>query len=49
MKRRDWLVSAAVALICGVILVIFTDIEFILRRAQDCPSGGSEPLPAHCR
>ena len=49
MTRRDWLVSAAVAVICGVILVLFTDIEFILRRHQDCTAGGSEPLPAHCR
>ena len=49
MTRRDWLVSAAVAVICGVILVIFTDIEFITRRGHDCDAGGTTPLPAHCR
>ncbi len=39
MRRRDWLVSGAVALVCTTILVLFTDIELGLVHRFSCPAG----------
>ncbi|MEB3332408.1 MAG: hypothetical protein VKI83_07960 [Synechococcaceae cyanobacterium] len=36
MKRRDALVSAVLVLLCGGILVAFTDIELTLVRWSNC-------------
>jgi hypothetical protein len=50
MSRRDWLVSAAVAGICMVILTLFTDFEESLRSWVQCPEAllpGERP--SRCR
>jgi hypothetical protein len=39
MRRRDWLVSGGVALVCATILVLFTDIELGLVHRFSCPAG----------
>jgi hypothetical protein len=50
MRRRDWLVTAAVAGICMAILTLFTDFEESLRSWARCPAAilpGERP--PHCR
>lgn len=43
MSKRQLLISGAVALTCGAILVIFTDIEMGFVRWVNCgPLGGSQ-------
>lgn len=36
MRKSDWLVSALLVLICGGILVLFTDVEVKLVRWINC-------------
>lgn len=36
MTQRHWIVTAAVAGLCAVILVLFTDIELTLVRWVNC-------------
>jgi hypothetical protein len=36
MSKRDWQVSALLVLICGGILVLFTDVELRLVRWVNC-------------
>ncbi|QVL53505.1 MAG: hypothetical protein KFB97_03730 [Cyanobium sp. M30B3] len=36
MRKSDWLVSALLVLICGGILVLFTDVELRLVRWVNC-------------
>ncbi|MFN6354054.1 MAG: hypothetical protein ACK40D_14410 [Cyanobacteriota bacterium] len=38
MRRRDWLVSAAVAGLCMAILTLFTDFEESVRDWVKCPA-----------
>jgi hypothetical protein len=50
MRRRDWLVTAAVAGVCMAILTLFTDFEESLRSWAHCPEAlipGRRP--PHCR
>ena len=50
MRRRDWLVSAAVAGICMAILTLFTDFEESLRSWAQCPAAlipGHRPPNCH--
>jgi hypothetical protein len=41
VTRKDWLVSAALVLVCGGILVLFTDVEVNLSRWVSCGPLGS--------
>ena len=51
MRKSDWLVSALLVLICGGILVLFTDVELRLVRWVNCSvlAPGSERDSAMCR
>ncbi|MFM7087677.1 MAG: hypothetical protein ACKOXO_11910 [Cyanobium sp.] len=51
MKQRNLLVGAAVALVCGGILVLFTDIEVKLVEWVNCGplSAGREEQSEICR
>ncbi|MFM7238281.1 MAG: hypothetical protein ACKOZN_01580 [Cyanobium sp.] len=51
MRKSDWLVSALLVLICGGILVLFTDVELRLVRWVNCSvlAPGSERTSAMCR
>jgi hypothetical protein len=50
MRRRDWLVTAAVAGICMAILTLFTDFEESLRSWAHCPEAlWPGRRPPHCR
>jgi len=51
MTRSNLVVSAVVALICGMILVVFTDLEITLVRWVNCGPLASEAarLEKRCR
>ncbi|MFM7647393.1 MAG: hypothetical protein ACKO50_04905 [Cyanobium sp.] len=51
MRKSDWLVSALLVLICGGILVLFTDVELRLVRWVNCSvlTPGNEHTSAMCR
>ena len=51
MRKSDGLVSALLVLICGGILVLFTDVELRLVRWMNCSvlAPGSERDSAMCR
>jgi hypothetical protein len=51
MRKSDWLVSALLVLICGGILVLFTDVELRLVRWVNCSglAPGIERDSAVCR
>lgn len=51
MRKSDWLVSTLLVLICGGILVLFTDVELRLVRWVNCSvlAPGSERGSAMCR
>lgn len=51
MTQKNWLISGALVLLCGGILVLFTDVEIGLVRWFNCgPLGGeAERNSAVCR
>ena len=45
MTRKNWLISGVLALLCGGILVLFTDVEMDLIRWLNCrPAASSSEL-----